>query len=65
MKNKSLKALALGLSVTTLMMMGSIPAAAEENAAETEAVTEETAEGEDADQALQSLQEQMDVQLQK
>lgn len=51
MKNKSLKALALGLSVTTLMMMGSIPAAAEENAAETEAVTEETAEGEDADQA--------------
>lgn len=48
MKNKSLKALALGLSFTTLMMMGSVPAFAEEDTA---VEAEETAEGEDGDQA--------------
>ena len=48
MKNKSLKALALGLSFTTLMMMGSVPAFAEEDTA---VEAEETAEGEDEDQA--------------
>ena len=48
MKNKSLKALALGLSVTTFMMMGSVPAFAEEDTA---VEAEETAEDEDGDQA--------------
>ncbi|MDO4340268.1 MAG: sirohydrochlorin cobaltochelatase [Eubacteriales bacterium] len=43
MKNKALKALALGLTMTTLMMMGTVPTFAEE---ETETAAD--AEGEDA-----------------
>ncbi|MDO4307804.1 MAG: sirohydrochlorin cobaltochelatase [Eubacteriales bacterium] len=49
MKNKALRALALGLSVTTLMMMGTVaPYAAEE-----ETAVEETAEGETTDEAAE------------
>ena len=55
MKNRTLRALALGLSATTFMMMGTVPAfAEEETAVEAEAETEETdaaEEGADADQA--------------
>ena len=56
MRNKAFRALALGLSATTLMMMGTVPTfAEEETAVEAEADTEETGEetaeeGADADQ---------------
>lgn len=52
MKNKSLKALALGLSMTTLMMMGTVPTFAEE-----ETAVEETAEEEATDEAAEDAEE--------
>lgn len=51
MKNKSLKALALGLSMTTLMMMGTVPTFAEEETAVEETAEEEATEEEGTDEA--------------